>query len=313
MSIRSYLPKLLRTALLGVAATAWASLPHAANLTGSGSTFVHPVMLKWAASYNAKTNIQVSYQAIGSGAGIRQAKEGTVTFGATDKPLPPDELRAAGLAQFPLVIGGVVPVVNIDGVKPGQLNFSGELLADIYLGKITSWNDPAIAALNPEVKLPNMKINVAFRSDGSGTTYNWANYLSKVSTEWQTKGSIGYVELAYAVQHKMTFAKLKNKSGTFVTPTLDSFQAAAVNAGWKEPDFYEILTDAAGKDSWPITATVFVLMPKRSPDAVKSAEALKFFRWALEQGQAEAKSLDYVPLPESLVKQIETYWTQNVK
>lgn len=342
MSITSYLPKLLRTTLLGVAATAWASMPHAASVTGSGSTFVHPVMLKWAASYNAKTNIQVSYQAIGSGGGIRQIKEGTVTFGATDKPLAPEELKSAGLAQFPLVIGGVVPVVNIEGIKPGQLNFSGELLADIYLGKITSWNDSAIAALNPEAKLPDMKISVAYRSDGSGTTYNWVNYLSKVSADWKAKvgegttvkwptgnggngnegvarnvtfikGSIGYVELAYAVQHKMTFAKLKNKAGAFVSPTLESFQAAAANASWKEQDFYEILTDAAGKDSWPITATVFVLMPKSSRDAAKAAEALRFFRWALEQGQANAKSSDYVPLPESLVKQIEAYWVQNVK
>lgn len=342
MSITSHLSKLIRAALLGVAATAWASVPHAAGVTGSGSTFVHPVMLKWAASYNAKTNIQVSYQAIGSGAGIRQIKEGTVTFGATDKPLAPEELKAAGLAQFPLVIGGVVPVVNIDGIKPGQLNFSRELLADIYLGKITSWNDPAIAALNPDAKLPNMNISVAYRSDGSGTTYNWVNYLSKVSADWKAKvgegttvkwptgnggngnegvarnvtfikGSIGYVELAYAVQHKMTFAKLKNKAGAFVSPTLESFQAAAANASWKEQDFYEILTDAAGKDSWPITATVFVLMPKSSRDAAKAAEALRFFRWALEQGQADAKSSDYVPLPESLVKQIEAYWVQNVK
>lgn len=311
-------------------------------VNGSGSTFVHPVMLKWAASYHTKTSVQVSYQSIGSGAGIRQIKERSVTFGASDKPLPPEELLAAGLAQFPVVIGGVVPVVNLDGIKPGQLNFTGELLADIYLGKVTTWNDPAIAALNPGVNLPAMKIQVGHRSDGSGTTYNWVNYLSKLSPEWKEKvgegtsvkwptgtggkgnegvsryvglikGSIGYVELAYAVQHKMTFGKVRNKSGVFVMPSPESFQAAAANASWKAPDFYEVLTDAAGKDSWPITATVFVLMPKSSPDPVKSAEALRFFRWALEQGQADAKSLDYVPLPDGLVKQVEAYWTQSIK
>ena len=335
--------KQLRATLLGFAVATLATVTCAATtVNGSGSTFVHPVMLKWAASYNTKTNVQVSYQALGSGAGIRQIKEKAVTFGASDKPLPPDELQAAGLAQFPLVIGGVVPVVNLDGIKSAQLNFTGELLADIYLGKITSWNDPAIVALNPDAKLPALKINVAYRSDGSGTTYNWVNYLSKLSPEWKSKvgegttvkwptgtggngnegvaryvgyikGSIGYVELAYAVQHKMTFAKLKNKSGSFVTPSPESFQAAAANASWTAPDFYEVLTDASGKDSWPITATVFVLMPKSPADAAKSTDALRFFRWALEQGQADAKSLDYVPLPEGLVKQIEAYWVQNIK
>jgi len=338
----SRLLKLLRAALLSLPLCAWASASHAVDITGSGSTFVHPVMLTWAASYYTKTNNQVSYQPIGSGAGIRQIKEGSVTFGASDKPLPPEELQAAGLAQFPLVIGGVVPVVNLDGIKPGQLNFSGELLADIYLGKITNWNDPAIAALNPDAKLPDLKIMVAHRSDGSGTTYNWVNYLSKVSSDWKTKvgegttvkwptgsggngnegvaryvryvkGSIGYVELAYAIPQKMTFAKLRNKSGAFITPTFDSFQAAAANTSWKSQDFYEVLTDASGKDSWPITATVFVLMPKRPPDAAKSQEALRFFRWVLEEGQADARKLDYVPLPEDLVKQIEGYWAQNIK
>lgn len=343
MLFASHRRKLLWTAPLGLAASAMAFSTHAATtVNGSGSTFVHPVMLKWAASYNAKTNVQVSYQAIGSGAGIRQIKEAAVTFGASDKPLPPEELQAAGLAQFPLVIGGVVPVVNLEGIKPGQLNFTGELLARIYLGQITTWNDPTIAALNPDVKLPGLKINVAHRSDGSGTTFNWVNYLSKVSTDWKTKvgegttvkwptgtggngnegvaryvgyikGSIGYVELAYAIQHKMTFAKVRNKSGAFVTPSPESFQAAAANAGWKAPDFYEVLTDAAGTDSWPITATVFVLMPRSPTDAAKSSEALRFFRWALEQGKADARSLDYVPLPEGLVKRIEVYWAQNIK
>lgn len=314
----------------------------ATDINGSGSTFVHPIMLKWAASYNAKTDVKVSYQAIGSGGGIQQVKAGMVIFGASDKPLAPEELKAAGLAQFPLVIGGVVPVVNLEGIKPGQLNFTGELLADIYLGKVTSWNDPAIVALNPDAKLPATKIMVTHRSDSSGTTFNWVNYLAKVSPDWKTnvgegttvkwptgtagngnegvaryvnyiKGSIGYVELAYAIEHKMTFAKLKNKSGVFVAPSLDSFQAAAANAGWKASDFYEVLTEAAGKDSWPITATTFVLMPKQAKDAVRSAEALKFFRWSLEQGKADAKSLNYVSLPDGLVQQVEAYWTQNIK
>ncbi len=344
MPITLRLERLVRLTLLGLAGVAIAvSSAHAATtVNGSGSTFVHPVMLKWAVSYNAKTSVQVSYQAVGSGTGIRQVKDKAVTFGASDKPLPPEELQAAGLAQFPLVIGGVVPVVNLDGVKSGQLNFTGQLLADIYLGKVSTWNDPAIAALNPDAKLPALKISVAYRADGSGTTFNWVNYLSKLSPEWKAKvgegttvkwpvgtggngnegvarlvgfvkGSIGYVELAYAVQHKMTFAKVRNQSGAFITPSPESFQAAAANASWKAPDFYEVLTDAAGKDSWPITATVFVLMPRSSPDSAKAAEALRFFRWALEQGQADAKSLDYVPLPESLVKQVEAYWTQNIK
>ena len=329
-------------ALALVAATLMGGAHAADSVNGSGSTFVHPIMLRWAASYHAKTQVQVNYQAIGSGGGIRQIKAATVTFGASDKPLPPDELQASGLAQFPLVIGGVVPVVNLDGVKPGQLNFTGELLADIYLGKVTTWNDPAIVALNPDAKLPASTINVAYRSDGSGTTYNWVNYLSKVSPEWKTKvgdgttvkwpvgtggngnegvsrlvgfvkGSIGYVELAFAAQHKMTFGKIKNKAGVFVTPSPESFQAAASNASWKAPDFYEVLTDAEGKDSWPITATTFVLMPRRAPDAAKSGTALQFFRWALEQGQADAKALDYVPLPDGLVKQVEAYWAQSIK
>lgn len=343
MRFTPHLRKALRTVLLCLAASVLMTVNHAATIVnGSGSTFVHPVMLKWAASYHAITGVQVSYQAVGSGTGIRQIKERAVTFGASDKPLPPDELQAAGLAQFPLVIGGVVPVVNLDGIKSGQLNFTGELLADIFLGKITTWNDPAIVALNPDAKLPALKISVAHRSDGSGTTFNWVNYLSKISPEWKTKvgegttvkwptgtggngnegvaravgllkGCIGYVELSYAIQHRMTFAKVRNKSAVFVTPSLESFQAAAANASWQALDFYEVLTDASGKESWPITATVFVLMPKSATDAAKSSEALRFFRWALEQGQADAKRLDYVPLPDGLVKQIEAYWVQNIK
>lgn len=338
----SHLYSFLKATLLGLSAFACAFATHAVEISGSGSTFVQAVMLKWAADYHDKTDVAVSYQAIGSGAGIRQIKAGLVDFGASDKPLPPEELQTAGLAQFPLVIGGIVPVVNLDGIKPGQLSFTGELLADIFLGKIRSWNNPAIAALNPGAKLPDMQIQVAYRSDGSGTTFNWTNYLSKISAEWKAKvgegttvrwptgtgykgnegvaryvsyvkGAIGYVELAFAIQHSMTFGKVRNKSGVFVLPSADSFQAAASTADWKAQDFYELLTDAPGKDSWPIAATVFVLMPRHPKDSAKSAEALRFFRWSLEQGQADARKLDYVPLPDELVRQVESYWAQNIK
>jgi len=319
-----------------------ASHAMATDLKGSGSTFVYPVMLKWAASWHADTAVKVAYQGIGSGAGIQQVKSGMVTFGASDKPLTAEELKAAGLAQFPLVIGGVVPVVNLEGIKSGQLNFTGELLADIYLGKVRKWNDPAIATLNPGIKLPDLNISVTHRADSSGSTYNWANYLSKYSPEWKAKvgegttvkwptgvatpgnegmarsvtyiqGAIGYVELSYATERKMTVAKLRNKSGNFVAPSFQSFQAAAANASWDAQDFFEVLTDAPGQDSWPITATVFVLMPRSSKDTEQSAEALRFFRWALQHGQADAKKLDYAALPDTLVKRIEAYWVGNVK
>ncbi len=330
------------TASLGLAAAMLAPSVHAADITGAGSTFVYPILSKWSASYNAKTGSKVNYQSIGSGGGIAQIKAATVTFGASDKPLSPDELQAAGLAQFPIVIGGVVPVVNLEDAKAGDMRFTGPLLADIYLGKVTKWNDPAIAALNPKMKLPDQKITVVHRSDGSGTTFNWVNYLSKVSDEWKTKigegtsvnwpagvggkgnegvaayvnqikGSIGYVELAYALQNKMKYTEVKNKAGNFVDPTLETFQAAASSADWTTPDFYEVITDAPGKDSWPITASVFVMMYKQPKDAAQSKEALDFFKWALEQGQADAKSLDYVSLPPALVKQIQAYWAKNIK
>ena len=314
----------------------------ATDVNGSGSTFVYPVMLRWAASYYAKTKVKVNYQAIGSGGGVHQVKADLVTFAASDKPLAPEELHVSGLAQFPLVIGGVVPVINLEGVKPGQLNVTGELLADVYLGKITRWSDPAIAALNPEAKLPDLKITVVHRSDSSGTTFNWVNYLSKVSPAWRAsvgegtvvkwpigtagggsegiaryvnyiKGSIGYVELAYAISHGMTYTKVKNKAGVFVAPSLESFQAAAAGAEWKAADFYELLTDAPGKDAWPIAATVFVMMPREPHDTARAAEALRFFGWSLEHGQAEAKALNYVALPESLVKRVQEYWISTVK
>jgi phosphate transport system substrate-binding protein len=332
----------IRAAAAGVIIALASVASHAAEITGAGSTFVYPILSKWSASYNAKKGTKINYQSIGSGGGIAQIKAGTVTFGASDKPLPPEELAAAGLAQFPVVIGGVVPVVNIEDAKPGDMRFTGPLLADIFLGKVTKWNDPAIAALNPKMKLPDQKITVVHRSDGSGTTFNWVNYLSKVSDEWKTKvgegtsvnwpagvggkgnegvaayvnqikGSIGYVELAYAMQNKMKYTEVKNKAGVFVDPTLETFQAAAAGADWSAPDFFEVITDAAGKDSWPITASVFVMMYKQPKDAAQSKEALEFFKWALQDGQADAKSLDYVSLPATLVKQIEAYWAKNIK
>jgi len=313
-----------------------------ADITGAGSTFVYPILSKWSTTYNAKTGSKINYQSIGSGGGIAQIKAGTVTFGASDKPLSPEELKESGLAQFPIVIGGVVPVVNLEAAKAGEMRFTGPVLADIYLGKISKWNDAAITALNPKMNLPDQKITVVHRSDGSGTTFNWVNYLSKVSEEWkskigegtsvnwptgiggkgnegvaayvnQIKGSIGYVELAYAMQNKMKYTEVKNKAGNFVDPSLETFQSAAANAEWKAPDFYEVITDAAGKDSWPITASVFVLMYKQPKDTATSADALKFFKWALNEGQGDAKELDYVALPTTLVKQIEAYWTQNIK
>ncbi len=332
-----------QAAVLGFTTLLAAGSVHAADISGAGSSFVYPILSKWSASYNAKTGERVNYQSIGSGGGIAQIKAATVTFGASDMPLRPEELEKAGLAQFPVVIGGVVPVVNLPGVKAGEIRFTGPVIANIYLGKITKWNDPAITSLNPKVRLPDQKITVVHRSDGSGTTFNWANYLSKVSPEWKTKvgegtsvqwpsgiggkgnegvaayvnqikGSLGYVELAYALQNKMTFTKVKNKSGHFVDPSLETFQAGAASADWTEqPDFYEVITDAPGKTSWPITASVFVLMYKQPKDAARSAEALKFFKWALEEGQSDAQSLDYVALPTRLVEQIEAYWAKEIR
>jgi len=316
---------------------------HAVDITGAGSTFVYPILSKWSTTYHSKTALQVNYQSIGSGGGIAQIKAATVTFGASDMPMKPDDLQAAGLGQFPIVIGGVVPVVNVQGVTPGQLRFTGLVLADIYLGKITKWNDTAITALNSGIKLPDQKIAVVHRSDGSGTTFNWVDYLSKVSAEWKTKvgegtsvnwltgvggkgnegvaayvkqitGSIGYVELAYATENKMSYAAVKNKAGAFVEPTAASFQAAAASADWSsQPDFYEVITDAPGKDSWPIAATVFVMMYKTPKNAGQSKAAFEFFKWALDNGQSDAQSLNYIPLPTALTQQVEAYWSKTFK
>ncbi len=312
----------------------------AMDISGAGSTFVYPVLAKWAADYADKTGNHINYQSIGSGGGIAQIKAATVDFGASDKPLDPDTLAKLGLGQFPLVIGGIVPVVNLEGIAPGQLKLSGPVIADIYLGKIRSWNDPAIAAINPGTTLPATKISVVHRSDGSGTTFNFANFLSKVSPEWkakvgadtsvswptgiggkgnegvaaytkQIKGAIGYVEYAYVLQNKMTYAIVRNAAGKFVKPDAHSFQDAAATADWVHAkDFYLIMTNAPGPDAYPIAATVFILMYKTPKDPVRQKATLDFFAWALRQGQADAESLDYVPLPQTLVTQIAAYWAR---
>ncbi|QSX77288.1 phosphate ABC transporter substrate-binding protein PstS [Agrilutibacter solisilvae] len=315
----------------------------AAEITGAGASFIYPLMSKWSSDYHRATGHQVNYQSIGSGGGVAQIKAGTVDFGSTDKPLPPGELAAAGLGQFPSAIGGVVPVVNLAGIDAGKLRLTGPLLADIFLGKLTQWNDPAIAAVNPGVILPAGKISVVHRSDGSGTTFNFASYLSKVSPAWksavgegtalewptgvggkgnegvaayvkQIKGSIGYVELAFALQNSMAYTALQNAAGQFVLPSDESFSAAAASADWASAqDFHLVMTNAPGEKSWPITATNFILMYKQPRDPQRSAAALAFFLWSLDHGQAQAASLDYVPLPPSLVAQVKAYWAKEFK
>ncbi|GAA4800184.1 phosphate ABC transporter substrate-binding protein PstS [Lysobacter hankyongensis] len=315
---------------------------HADDITGAGATFVFPVMTKWSAEYAKAKGVKVNYQSIGSGGGIAQIKAGTVDFGSSDAPQKPEELAKAGLAQFPSVIGGVVPVVNIPGVQSGALKFDGALLADIFLGKVTMWNDPRIEALNGGVNLPAMKITVVRRSDGSGTTFNFVNYLSKVSPEWKTsvgegnsvkwpagvggkgnegvaayvkqlKGGIGYVEFSYALQNKLTYVRMKNAAGNFVLPNDETFQAAAASADWaKAKDFYLVMTNAPGQNAWPIAATNFILMYKKPKNAAGAKSAKEFFRWVYANGDDEAKALDYVPLPDPLVKQIEAYWSKTM-
>ena len=314
----------------------------AADITGAGASFVYPVMSKWSADYKASSNKEVNDQSIGSGGGIAQIKAATVDFGSSDAPLKPEELAKYGLAQFPSVMGGVVPVVNLAGIQSGAMKLDGPTLANIFHGKITKWNDPAIAALNGGLTLPDAKITVVHRSDGSGTTFNFVNYLSKVSPEWKTavgegtsvnwpvgiggkgnegvaayvkqvKNSIGYVELSYAVQNRMAYTRLKNASGNFVLPSDESFAAAAASAPWgASKDFYLVMTNAPGTDSWPISATNFILMYKKPKNAAGAKNAKEFFRWVYANGDSQATSLGYVPLPDALVKQIEAYWAQNM-
>src|ERR1035437_9722137 len=324
---RMHLLANLKVSAIALATFALTVTAQAGDITGAGSTFVYPILSKWSADYSVKTGNKVNYQSIGSGGGIAQIKGATVDFGASDMPLKPADLQKLGLGQFPLVMGGIVPVVNIDGVQPGRMRFTGPLLADIYLGKIKNWNDPAIAKINPDVKLPDAAIGVVHRADGSGTTFNWANYLSKVSPEWkdkvgegtsvqwpvglggkgnegvaafvtQTKNSIGYVEYAYVIQNKMTYGLVQNKAGKFIKPDAASFQAAAASAKWGDAtDFFLIMTDAPGDDAYPVAATVFILMYKQPKDAARTNTTMDFFKWALENGQPQANSLDYLPIP----------------
>ncbi|QQN64067.1 phosphate ABC transporter substrate-binding protein PstS [Bradyrhizobium diazoefficiens] len=315
----------------------------AADITGAGSTFIFPVLSKWADAYKKETGNGVNYQSIGSGAGIKQIQAKTVTFGATDAPLKVDQLQKDGFAQWPMIMGGIVPVVNIEGVKAGELVLDGPTLADIFVGKITKWDDAAIKKLNPSAKLPSDAISVVHRADGSGTTFNFTNYLSKASADWkskvgegtavewpvgvgakgnegvagniaQTKNSIGYVEYAYAKQNKLTYTKMVNKAGKTVDPTNESFQAAASNADWTSaPGYYLILTDQPGDKSWPIVATTFVLMHKEAADKAASQEALKFFKFAFDKGAKSAEELDYIPMPSNVVKLIEKTWSADIK
>ena len=327
------------TRVLGFAAAALVSTAAmATDLTGAGATFPYPIYAKWADAYKQATGVGMNYQSIGSGGGIRQINAKTVDFGASDMPLKPGILDKDGLLQFPTVIGGDVPVYNLKGYKPGELKFSGPVLGDIFLGKITKWNDPAIAALNPGVKLPDQAISVVHRSDGSGTTFIWTNYLSKVSAEWKSKvgegtsvnwptgvggkgnegvasyvqrinGSIGYVEYAYVLQNKMAFGRVKNREGHFVSPDSGAFQAAAAGADWgAAPGMYVILTDAPGVRAWPIAGATFILMHKVQGNPENAKQVLKFFEWAYTNGDGMAEALDYVPMPDKVVSLIRSSW-----
>jgi phosphate transport system substrate-binding protein len=315
----------------------------AMDISGAGSTFANPIFAKWATAYKAQTGSSINYQSIGSGAGIQQIKAKTVTFGASDMPLETKDLDGAGLTQFPAIIGGVVPVVNIPGVKPGEMVIDGPTLAKIYMGEITKWDDAAIKKLNPNVKLPSMAIAVVERSDGSGTTFIFTNYLSKVSKDWaskigfntavqwpvglgakgsegvagqasQTQGSIGYVEYAYAKQNNMTYLKMVNKNGKTVEPTAAAFAASAANADWTgTPGYAVVLTDQPGDTAWPIEGATFVIVYKQPGDTAAAAEALKFFSWSFKNGKADAAALDYIAIPDNVVSSIEKSWKDGIK
>ncbi len=337
LDIRSAVEIWVRALVIATCLTG-AAPAYAGETTGAGSTFVYPLLAKWAASYEVKTGNTVRYQSIGSGGGIAQIEAEAVAFGASDMPMKPDELQIRGMGQFPLVVGGVVPIVNLNGVQPGEMHFTGQLLAEIFLGNVKNWNDPAIVKLNPGVALPNSAITVVHRADSSGTTFNWVNYLSKMSVEWrekvgqatavewptgiggrgnegvaafvaQTKGSIGYVEFAYVLQNKMAYGLVQNKAGQFIKPSAQAFQTTALSADWAaSKDFYLVMTDAPGERSYPITSATFIIMHKQPKDLAQTAVAMDFFKWALESGQKQAESLDYAPLPPDLVQRIEAYW-----
>ncbi len=326
----------LMTLSLGAAMFAFGTTAYAQEVTGAGASFPAPLYSKWASDYNKATGVRINYQSVGSGAGRRQIEAKTVDFGASDAPLKDEELAKNGLLQFPTVIGGVVPVVNIKGIAPGQIKLSGQVLGDIYLGKITKWNDPAITALNAGVPLPDAAISPVRRADGSGTSFIFTNYLSKVNPEWKSKvgegtavnwptgaggkgnegvaafvgrlpNSIGYVEYAYVKQNKMAYVQLQNSTGAFVSPDDTAFKAAAAGAEWNK-SFYQILTNQPGKDSWPITGATFILMHKVQDKPAQAATALKFFEWAYKEGDKTAESLDYVPMPASVKAIIAKSW-----
>jgi phosphate transport system substrate-binding protein len=336
--------KHLKTILAAGAIAAAIAYPAIAiDISGAGATFPYPIYAKWADAYKKETGSGLNYQSIGSGGGIKQISARTVTFGASDMPLKPDELEKIGVIQFPTVMGGVVPVINLDGVKSGDVTLDGPTLGKIFMGEVKTWDDPAIAKLNPKAKLPKQAIAVVHRSDGSGTTFIFTNYLSKVNADWKskvgnntavewpvgigakgnegvannvanTKGSIGYVETAYAKQNNLTTTNLINKDGKAVSPTTESIMAAAAGADWANaPGFYMILTDSAGAAAWPIAGATFILLPKQPKDTAATGEALKFFAWAYKNGGKMAQELDYIPMPDSVVKQIETVWKKDVK
>jgi len=328
-------------AAVALATLAWSSA-QAGDISGAGATFPYPIYAKWADAYKQKTGVGLNYQSIGSGGGIKQIKAKTVTFGASDMPLKPDDLEKSGLLQFPMIMGGVVPVVNLEGIKPGELTLDGPTLASIFMGEITSWDDAKIKALNPDVNLPSKAVAVVHRSDGSGTSFLFTDYLSKTSAAWkdkvganssvewptgigakgnegvagqttQTDGAIGYVEYAYAKQNKMTYTKMVNSEGKVVEPKTAAFQAAAASVDWaSSPGYYVILTNQPGADSWPITGASFILIYKQpdDPDAVKTA--LQFFDWAYVSGDTLAEDLDYVPIPDKVVDLVKTTWKQSV-
>ena len=324
------------------AALMTAGVAQAADVTGAGASFPAPVYSKWADAYSKATSNHVNYQSIGSSGGMKQIEAKTVDFGASDAPLTPQELQTKGLVQFPTVIGGIVPVFNLPGVEAGKLRLTGQVLGDIYLGKITKWNDPAIQSLNSGIKLPDTAIAVVRRADGSGTSFNFTNYLSKVNAEWKSKvgegttvnwpvgtggkgnegvsafvqrlpGAIGYVEYAYAKQSKMPYASMQNASGNYVLPDDSTFQAAAAGADWEKSQYYVILTNQAGKDAWPIAASTFIIMHKTQDKPGQGTEVLKFFDWSYKNGGKMAEELDYVPLPSALVASIRKTWTNELK
>ncbi|MGE5470092.1 MAG: phosphate ABC transporter substrate-binding protein PstS [Bacteroidota bacterium] len=333
--------RLFRTSVIALSLGAATVSALAAEITGAGASFPAPVYAKWAEAYQKASGNKVNYQSIGSGGGIKQINAKTVDFGASDMPLKAEVLEKDGLVQFPTVIGGVVPVINVAGVQPGHLRLTGAVLADIYLGKIAKWNDKAIADLNPKVTLPAIDIAVVRRADGSGTTFIWTNYLSKVSDEWKSKvgegtavqwptgmggkgnegvaaflqripNSIGYVEYAYAKQNKLTWVMMQNAAGNYIAPDDLTFKAAAAGADWSKSNFGEILTNQKGKDAWPITGATFILMHKVQDKPAQGAEVLKFFEWSYKNGGKLAEDLDYVALPDSLVKLINASWS-NIK